>query len=252
MIVSPHDPGLAEALLDTRFARRYLAEGDSWFSLGGWTGNLLMALDAHDVLIVNCAYPGDTLADLGGGMFSALLRAADGVPAWDGILLSGGGNDLLRGSSRYIVPDPAAPVDDDALFEALADVERDMLALVRQCRARAPGVPIWLHTYDYPPVSRRWRWWRAGPWVSPVLRAARIDRSKWDGIAATLIDGLAERLHALAADHAGVAVVDTRGCLGAADWRNEIHPTPSGYHALSRIWRTALASTPAFQQGATP
>lgn len=240
MIIAPDDPNLAAALLDARFARRYLAEGDSWFSLGGLTGNLLMALDAPDVLIVNCAYPGDTLAELGGSLFKRMLRASAGVPVWDGILLSGGGNDLLAGCARFVVPDPAAPIDDDALFEALTDIERDVMALVRECRAHAPAVPVWLHTYDHPPVSRRWRWWRAGPWVAPVLRAAGVDRARWDGIAAMLIDTLAERLFRVARECVGVAVVDTRGCLIAKDWRNEIHPTPTGYHELSRVWNKAL------------
>jgi hypothetical protein len=191
---------------------------------------------------------------LGGTLFAAMLRATDGVRVWDGILLSGGGNDLLCGCERFVVPDPADPIDGDALFEALTDIERDVMALVRQCRASAPGVPIWLHTYDHPPVSRRWRWWRAGPWISPVLRVAGVDRSRWDDLAAMLIDSLAERLFRIAADCYGVAVVDTRGCLIAKDWRNEIHPTPTGYYELSRVWNKALnaASLHPHSKGATP
>lgn len=240
MIIAPDDPDLIEALLDARFARRYLAEGDSWFSLGGLTGNLLQAIDAPDMLIVNCAYPGATVGELGGHDFVRMLRATDGVAVWSGILLSGGGNDLLAGCERFVVPDPAEPIDDDALFEMLTDLEHDLLSLVGQCRAHAPGVPIWLHTYDHPPVSRRWRWWRAGPWIAPVFRAAGVDRARWDGLAAMLVDSLAERLFRIARERYGVAVVDTRGCLIARDWRNEIHPSPTGYHELSRVWKRAL------------
>lgn len=240
MIVAPDDPGLVEALLDQRFTRRYLAEGDSWFSLGGLTGNILMALDDDRTLIVNCAYPGHTVDSMGGHLFSRCAAASDGVPLWSGILLSGGGNDLLLDCVRFVVPDPADPIDDDALFEALTDLEHGLVGMIRLCRAHAPGVPIWLHTYDYPPVSRRWRWWRAGPWVAPVFRAAGVDRSRWDGLAAMLVDGLAERMFRIAREFYGVAVVDTRGCLASRHWRNEIHPSPSGYHELSRAWKRAL------------
>lgn len=240
MILSPDDPFLVEALLDPRFTRRYLAEGDSWFSLGGWTGNLLMALDDEQTLIVNCASPGDTLDDMGRGLFSRALARADGVAPWTAVLLSGGGNDLLANCAEFIVPDPAGPIDYDAMLGTLAWVEREIERLLILCRAGQPGVPVFMHSYDHPPVSRRWWFWQLGPWVSPVLRAACIDRARWDGLAAMMIDNLVERLVAVAQRWDGVTLVDTRGCLLASDWQNEIHPKTIGYHELARPWRRAL------------
>lgn len=242
MILSPHDPNLAEALLDARFARRWLAEGDSWFSLGGFTGNLLMALDDDRTLIVNCAHPGDTLAEMGGDACARLLEPDDGVPRWDAVLLSGGGNDLLGRCREFIRPDPADPVDDDALLETLSDIEGEIVRLLRLVTATQPGVPVLCHTYDYPPVSRRWWWWQAGPWVAPALRAAGLDRSRWDGFAGMLIDALAERLKNVAADYRRLGVVETRGRLLRQDWRNEIHPNTTGYAEHAIPWRRALAA----------
>lgn len=240
MIIAPDDPSLVEALLDPRFIRRYLAEGDSWFSLGGWTGNLLMALDDDNTLIVNCAYPGDTLEDMGRGAFGSTLAAADGVKPWTAVLLSGGGNDLLGRCAQYIVPDPAGPIDFDALSAAIAAIERHLVRILVLCRAGQPGVPVYMHTYDHPPVSRRWWWWQIGPWVSPALKAAGIDRSRWDGLAAMLIDNLAELLHKLAASWPGLNIIETRGNLLPSNWQNEIHPKFIGYHELARLWRRAL------------
>lgn len=252
MIIAPDDPGLAEALLDARFARRYLAEGDSWFSLGGWTGNLLMALDGRDSLIVNCAAPGRRLSELryfGGDTFAELLAPTDGLPEWSAVLFSGGGNDLLGHCNQFVLPDPAAPIDDDALMQALDGIEHNIIRLMRITQAGQPGVPVFFHTYDFPPVSRRWWWWKLGPWVSPVLHAAGIQRADWDRLGAMMINDLADRLFNVAGDWPALRIVDTRDTLLPRDWRNEIHPTSTGYAELARIWRRELAAT---HQGATP
>lgn len=240
MILAPNDPNLVDALLDARFRRRYLAEGDSWFSLGGLTGNQLMAIDDDDTIIVNCAYPGDTLKDMGKGAFVGALSATDGIRPWTAILLSGGGNDLLKRCSQCIVPDPSGPVDFDALAGLLAEIERHLVRILMLCRSGQPGVPVYMHTYDHPPVSRHWGWWQLGPWVSPVLAAAGVDRTRWDGLAAMLIDNLAELIHKLSAAWPELAVVETRGQLHPHDWRNEIHPKTIGYRKLAQSWCRAL------------
>lgn len=240
MILAPNDPNLIDALLDARFSRRYLAEGDSWFSLGGLTGNQLMAIDDDDTLIVNCAYPGDTLEDMGKGAFVGALSATDGIEPWTAVLLSGGGNDLLRSCAQYIVPDPSGPIDFDAMAGLLAGIERHLVRILTLCRRAQPGVPVYMHTYDHPPVSRHWGWWQLGPWVAPVLQAASVDRSRWDGLAAMLIDNLAELMHKLSASWPDLTVVETRGRLLPQDWQNEIHPKTIGYHELAHAWRRAL------------
>lgn len=252
MILSADDHDVAAALLDARFARRYLADGDSWFSLGGWTSNLLMALDDPDTLIVNCAYPGDTLGDMrrfGGDAFAELLAPTDGMPPWDAVLLSAGGNDLLCRCADYLARDPSDPIDDDALLAVLAEFETGLERLARLIDDGQPGVPAFVHTYDYPPVSRRWWWWQAGPWVSPAMRAAGVARGDWNGIATMLIDELAERIRIVARRWPALRVVDTRDTLLPGDWSNEIHPNSTGYAELARTWRKSLA---AINQGATP
>lgn len=241
MILSADDPGVAVALLDARFKRRLLAEGDSWFSLGGWTGNLLMALDDAHTLIVNCAGPGDEMSRMGGDVFAELLAPTDGMPEWDAILLSGGGNDLLGRCAEFVVPDPAAPIDDAALTRVLDAIERHLRRFMRIVQAGQPGVPVVCHTYDLPPVSRRWWWWHLGPWVAPVFNAAGIARESWNGLAAMLINDLCDRIRRVAEDAPALHVVDTLGLLNPRrHWRNEIHPNARGYAVLAQPWRAAL------------
>lgn len=246
MIVTPETPGLVSILLDQQWKRRLLADGDSWFSIGGWTGNLLMAIDDADTLIVNCAYPGDELADshaIGNDLFAQLLAPTAGLPEWNAVLLSAGGNDVIKRCREYVrtAPGPHGWIDYDALLEVVSDFEQHLVRFMRLCRAGQPGVPVLCHTYDFPPVTRRWMFWQLGPWVAPVFRAAGMPRSEWAAAVEIMIDELAHRMHNVACDYP-LYVVDTRHTLLPEHWRNEIHPTLNGYHQLAGAWRRALGA----------
>ena len=250
MIITPNTPDLISTILDQRWRRRLLADGDSWFSIGGWTGNLLMALDDAHTLIVNCAYPGDELADsraIGNDEFAYLLAPTHGLPAWDAVLLSAGGNDVIKACSRFVrrtaEPGPHLWLDYDVLLEAVSDFEQHLVRFVRLCQAAQPGVPVLCHTYDYPPVTRHWWPWHLGPWIAPVLKAHGIPRSEWLLPVGTMINSLAERMYNVAHQHPQLHVIDTRDTLVDAGWRNEIHPSLRGYHATARHWRAALNRT---------
>ena len=87
-----------------KFEQRYLAQGDSWFSLGAllpaFTTNLPEELVlSRSTLIVNCARPGKVLALMTDTTqdpkFINLLSRPNTRWPWDGLLLSGGGNDLI-------------------------------------------------------------------------------------------------------------------------------------------------------------
>lgn len=247
VIVYHNDLNLADALLDTSWRRVYLAEGDSWFSIGGLTGNLLMEIDEPDVLIVSCAYPGDTtddIAALGNDAFAKLLDPQFTPVKWDAILLSGGGNDLLGRCAQFILPYGSPDTVGIAYDDVLDRIERNLLRVVNLCETIRPGVPVYAHTYDYPPVSRRWWWWQLGPWVSPVFRQAGIPRSAWDSIAAWFIDDFAICLEKIAEQYGQLHIIETRGRLLPREWRNEIHPTTRGYAELAKSWRKAINPQP--------
>ncbi len=88
---------------------RLLAEGDSWFTLGGLpTSNLLFSLAfPASTLIVNCAMPGDTIRHVAEIAANRELQAALSSRfgfSWDAILLSGGGNDLIDRVRDILLP----------------------------------------------------------------------------------------------------------------------------------------------------
>lgn len=91
------------------YAQLVLAEGDSWFSVGGVpAGNILYQLDfPQKTMVVNIADPGDTLMkDIGNKENMDELRRLVTQPQygfkWKFILLSGGGNDLIDGAQGVL------------------------------------------------------------------------------------------------------------------------------------------------------
>src|SRR6266850_5100671 len=85
-------------------AYRFLAEGDSWFSIGALNplrnSNLLFEMVfRQSACAVNCAAPGDTLRRMSqintDPNFIDLL-CGHRQRVWDGLLLSCGGNDLIE------------------------------------------------------------------------------------------------------------------------------------------------------------
>jgi hypothetical protein len=267
-VVSPQKlPGASEGgEVDLNsYALRLLAEGDSWFSLGSIPAhNLLMELRFEKrVIVIDLAYPGDEVRKMFrrmwdyGAEFASMLTMRS-IWRWDAILMSGGGNDLiaafphlLRADIDPAHVDPTRPQDlvDPA---ALALLERYLIESYRgfvECRDRAgspnAGVPMIVHTYDYPtpndapalafglPIS--------GPWIHPLLNG-RVPQAAWQPLTDYLLDRVAQTLLALAGELPNFHVVDTRGTLVRAalgaqgesnDWENEIHPNAGGYRKVA-------------------
>lgn len=246
MITYHNDPDLTGQLLTFTHRREsgdpvriLLAEGDSWFSLGGATSNLLMALDNSDTLIVSCAYPGDTLRNVSSmcnKAFRRLLSPRYGIK-WDAVLLSAGGNDML-GDIRQILS--GSNLNEDLLDLALGDIVlgyQRIIAAVREHHA----CPIHAHTYDYITSDPHGGWFRMGPWIGNRLNEAGVARHLHAGIIVKVIDALADRLMHIG----GLTVHDTRGTLTLGTWgrfgwtrhyRNEMHPTSVGYRLLAARW----------------
>jgi len=100
--------GLPESMAG--YGRRLLAEGDSWFTIGGFglVTNLVKELEcARSQVVINCAYPGDELQrmvdrrnDQQSPCFKDLLNAPRQQRFWEAILISAGGNDLMVAAKR--------------------------------------------------------------------------------------------------------------------------------------------------------
>lgn len=250
-------PGSAE------YAYRLLAEGDSWFTIGGIpSSNLLYELRLPQPAIVcNIAFPGDTLkriVELAGSRdFEKLLTDRFGY-RWHAILISAGGNDLMDRAPRLVrnpgdgSSDPRDYLVAAELENFVRDVQEGYRAIVRLRDAEESanhGVPIVVHGYDYPtPRDAPARFLTVpvlGPWLHRAYDDHGIDEAARIPITDYLVGVLAEAIRVLAVGPSALPAfhfVDTRGALQRAapgasgpsgDWLNEIHPSHEGYRKIA-------------------
>ena len=253
-ILNPGDGGGPDL---SGFRHGFLAQGDSWFSIGAMppfqTTNLLLALDLQDkAYAVNCAYPGDDLRHMIDARqdpdFLRLL-AGETVPRrWDAILLSAGGNDIVDAAAVLPKMEDGSPVpaserlllkpeewaDADgaaryiskeglACFEAHLTAQFEQLIALRDSQETNRGVPVFVHCYDYPMPRNAPVRFMSGrkTWLHPALVAYRIPETDWFALSRYLLDELKRILQSL--DLPQLFVVDTTGTLqpAAADTEGE-------------------------------
>ena len=264
-----NSPGSAE------FAYRLLAEGDSWFTIGGIpTSNMLYELRfPQQGIVVNIAYPGDTLAHVAqlasNRDLKKMLTDRFGY-RWHAIMLSAGGNDLMDRASLLLrnfgsgSSDPKDYVVAAELASFIADVQqgyRTIVGLRDSSQSANNGVPIVAHCYDYPtPRNSPARFFAVGllgPWLHKAFNEKLIDETMRVAVTDYLVDALADGIDALASGPGALPnfhFVDTRGTLERAavgstglsgDWLNEIHPSQAGYRKIAeRIGAKILGLLP--------
>lgn len=212
------------------FGWRFLAEGDSWFTVGALNplrnANLLFALAfERSAVAINCALPGDTLTHMADvsrdPMFAALLAGRIQRP-WDGLLLSCGGNDLIDALQVPPLGHPSAlrlllrPEEwgdaslgavrylSEAGWQTFVDYLRANLASIVALRdaGQSRGVPIFLHGYALPTPRPAPAGPGLGPWLLPPLQAYGIPAADHGALAALLMRRLGDTLAGCAADPA--------------------------------------------------
>lgn len=272
-VIGASELGLEGSLVyPDQFRLRFLAEGDSWFSLSQMpiylaADNLLNHLKFREsALIVQTAYPGDLIQRIAdwsrNPQFRRLIRFGYG-PGVDAILLSGGGNDLIAAAAQIIKPysvgsptfDATAAID-DAEFAKLESYVVESFRTIAEWRDAANssvrGKPVFLHTYDFA-VPRnapaRVMLGTSGPWLWTTMTQRGYPDETLMPLAFHLVQRLANVLLSLDDDPAnaspnrlpGFHVANTLGTVQPADpqspgesgdWINEIHPSTDGYRKL--------------------
>lgn len=260
------------------FAKKYLAQGDSWFSIGTFppwsTTNLLQQMVlSRSTLAVNCAKPGAVLTHMTDTSTARMfLNLLNGNVAWkwDALLMSGGGNDLIDAANAS----PISPIDRRILLRSTEwaggtspsryvsepgwttfanhmDKVVDLLLAQRDKKELNRGIPIFFHTYDYVTPRNSPAGLGKGPWLAKALKAFGIPPGDWNSVSDELMNRHAMLWLALETtlSRRNVHVVDSRGATTRAlagttgesnDLENEIHPTPAGYSLLARKWRPLL------------
>ncbi len=215
-----------------QYSWRFLAEGDSWFSLGSLNpfknANLTNNLEfLRKTCVLTCAQPGDTLrhmSEMGSDPWFQHLLFGNRAQPWSAILLSAGGNDLI--DAARVLPSGAAASDASLRlllkpeewgpaslgvsrfisaagwqrFEAYLNSNYEHLISMRDdSNSQSQGVPIFTHTYAFP-TPRNAPSGPMGPWLYPAMRQYQLPVTEWIAIAHELLTRLGCALKTIAAD----------------------------------------------------
>ncbi|MBU8975853.1 hypothetical protein JI752_006825 [Lysobacter sp. MMG2] len=236
-----------------------VAEGDSWFDYP--FNDIIKNLeDDHGFDVETVAHAGDRVEDMAysGGQLDDFIRRIEKLKRRGekprAILLSGGGNDIT-GEIEFgmILNHALSPINglnplvvEGIIDQRLHDAFSTILAAVTTVCEEHFGekIPIVVHGYDYAiPDGRGFAggfWLLPGPWLEPgfnqkgyhnmVVRRQLVEK---------LIDRFNEMLKRLTGtpEFRHVSFVDLRRTLKSAnyktDWANELHPTATGFAAVT-------------------
>jgi hypothetical protein len=253
--------------------RRFLAEGDSWFTLG--TLNLFQATNVLLELqfrqrnaIMSWAYPGDTLQRMVDGIndkdFDQALwdRSQRRFASfWEGIIISAGGNDLIaaaevppvlngapvpphqrlfltaaEAAARPGMPGPLQRIS-DAGWATLTDFLLSNFTVLLERKAHGPsaGSPLFLHTYAPPAARPAGAGFATRGWLFPAMEAYGIAPAEMQPICHELFERLRQFLLSLDESSGGPRSLKTVHVFDSAGLP-EIVPATPGATGVSGDW----------------
>lgn len=253
---------------------KLLAEGDSWFAYppqGLFSGppNIISWLKRDEQLqIESSSSNGDEALSMltGKQKFSLLERLHN--ERYDGILFSGGGNDLVgRYDFDFFLRDKRETglggvqlINEPRFQRRLTNVTnayQDLIDLTADFGVNR-GLPIITHTYDLvlPSDEGTDAYWFfndvAGPWLKPYLDARNItDRDEQVVIIESMFKRFGDALVALGKKNPRLHVVETQGTLQAHHWRDEIHASSEGFKLIAEKLRSRVYQVFANRLGAS-
>lgn len=219
------------------FRWRLLAQGDSWFSnarakLNAHANLLQELVFTEKVCAVNCAGTGDALShivDLESSPDFVRLLGDTTASAWDGILLSVGGNDLIAAARTPAMNWDGEPIPlhlrllrrqtewgppsagvaryfSEPGWATYAEYLRANVKHLLSLRDQGPsrGKPVFMHCYAVPmprPAGAdTGDLGASGPWLYPALKAYALPSADWAAVSRLMVFHLAQLLKSMAAD----------------------------------------------------
>jgi hypothetical protein len=255
-VLQPGDLNRDRGDLLTRSTWRFLAQGDSWFSIGQLpplaTSNILFNMRlSNSAAAVNLAHPGKTFAQMidwnSEIKFATYLAGGNLAYQWDAILLSAGGNDLfdailtmpndndpakaklrLLQNPELVAVGPSLsryfrPEGWQAFFSAMEDYFVALVLKRDGAGSKSPGIPIFAHTYDCPQPRPSQAGPGIGPWLSRAFASYQIPEADWMPLTtyiigqwAQFLGGINARMIARGIANPNIRTVDLVGTLSPA------------------------------------
>ena len=181
-------------------------------------------------------------------LIAALQEPKNG--AFDGILFSGGGNDLVGDQFRLwlndaqaVGRDPAKALNQQVLDDIMGVVETAYLDLVATRNLVGDHMPIFVHSYDFARPTDVGVC-GLGPWLFPSLmsRGWMQNTSPADiAVGEQIVRRILEKFHELveklaSAPGNNLVSVNTQRTLTPGDWANELHPKPEGFRKIAQTF----------------
>ncbi|MBX3658128.1 MAG: hypothetical protein KF740_06810 [Ramlibacter sp.] len=270
---------LDQGLAPEQFKRRFLVEGDSWMDrssllVPSLPDSLVAEYNAQpagqggDVLLISIARFGDTVDNMGraeSGEFGLWLRTSFNNWKFDGVLFSGGGNDIidaardtepgagiLRDCSKGAAPTSAQQcINLDALGDLVAQsMDPGFLKLYDVVQdSPCKGIPMFLNDYDFPTPRNAPATQGGKSWLYEAFVKNSIPKALWQELTDLIFIHLQMTIASWTQGRPTVRLVPTSGTLVPAapgttgsshDWLNEIHPNASGWAKLAKVWHKAI------------
>jgi hypothetical protein len=237
---------------------RLAAEGDSWFDYPPfgvrWLrpgGVVSETAEQLGIPILNLAHAGDEARQMLGTQQRMRLARLFEEQALDGLLFSGGGNDIVGDQLAILLrPNEGQPPADafyadrlDAALTLVLSAYRDLRAMRDALR---PRCVLFVHAYDVGFPDGR-DVCSIGPWLKPPL-----DVRGWtEPVAARevlrrLLGQFRARLQAFCAEDTNgrTVLVETHGTLPTLDdWHNELHPSRAGFVRIATRFAAAIRAS---------
>lgn len=232
-----------------------LAEGDSWFDypVPFFGGGIVPRLeDRVGVPILNLAKAGDEVRYMLGVEERLLLtrHLTDGCPAggaWDVLLFSGGGNDIVDNPMALWIDEwnpsrsPADHIHAKRFATALALVRAGYEDLITLRDRLSPNTHLVFHAYDFAIPDGRGVCF-LGPWLKPTFALKKFPSLD---AAAAVVEAMLRQFAAMLSDVATapkVTLLNRQGTLPrtTSSWHNELHPSKKGYDKFADLFHAEL------------
>lgn len=163
------------------------------------------------------------------------------------VFLSGGGNDLAGPDdfAKILLKDcsiattPTQCLKEGQPKNLFNKVTHALISVIDLVEKNIPGTPVFVHSYDYANPNGK-GFLGLGQWLQYPMNECKVPPKLHQPLVNHLIDSYWEALVSAQKTIPTLNLIDQRGTLERDDWANELHPVPSGFNRLAKLWEPIL------------